>query len=46
MKPRQSGNKNQGHEGYHLQAQPRRNLTPEGHTMTDQDVLNVEIQSM
>ena len=44
MKPRQSGNKHQGYEGYHSQAQPKKKLTPEGYTMTGQDVPNVEIQ--
>ena len=30
MKPRQSNNKNQGHEGYHLQAQPKKKFDTRG----------------
>ena len=30
MKPKQSGNKNQGHEGYHLQAQPKKRFDTKG----------------
>ena len=30
MKPRQSGNKNQGHEGYHLQALPKKKFNTRG----------------